>query len=113
MKEITEAINEKSFMQMVKSKNKSSSVGVIKKTDFIAVCQTVVKQGLSDAVLEAIEPLVYLNPKYREFYQVKNLGFLFNEVGAQADLTQNADVAKGQDGAQVVSFKQLESDEEH
>ena len=105
--QIGKAIEEKSFHQIVKTKNKQQTVDVIRKAEFLGICQ-----GLSESTISAIEPLVYLNPKYGELYQVKNIGFLFNEVAAKADLLENAKVTQGQDGAQVVSFKQLESDEE-
>ena len=87
VEEVGKAIEGKSFMQMVKSKNKQQTVDVIRKADFLGICQ-----GLSEPTIAAIEPMVYLNPKYGDLYQVKNLGFLFNEVGTRADLYENAKV---------------------
>ena len=87
VEQIGKAIEEKSFHQIVKTKNKQQTVDVIRKAEFLGICQ-----GLSESTIAAIEPLVYLNPKYGELYQVKNIGFLFNEVGAKADLLENAKV---------------------
>ena len=61
-------------MQLVKSKNKQSEVSVVSKTDFLRVT------GLSAATIEPLESVVYLNPKFTEIYQVKNVFYLLTEV---------------------------------
>ena len=101
-------------MQPVKSKNKTSTVSVIRKEELINVFKQVnPPEGLSENVLALIEPLVYLNPKFPQIYQVKNLGMILGEAAARTQLMEGASVTQAADGAQVVSFKQLESDEEN
>lgn len=56
-------------------------MAVIKKEDFLEVCS-----GLSEQTIELIEPLLFLNVKFSEIYQVKHLLNLFKEASVRADL---------------------------
>ena len=38
------------------------------------------KLGLNTEVIEPLEPVIYLNPKFTEIYQVKNVMYLLNDV---------------------------------
>jgi hypothetical protein len=56
-------------------------MAVIKKEDFLEICS-----GLSEQTIELIEPLLFLNVKFSEIYQVKHLLNLFKEASVRADL---------------------------
>ena len=63
-------------MQLVKSKNKQSEVSVIKKADFLKAT------GISADAIAPFEPLIFLNQKFQEIYQVKNCIIMLAEVHA-------------------------------
>jgi len=66
-------------------------MAVIKKEDFLEICT-----GLSEQTIELIEPLLYLNVKFSDIYQVKHLFSLFKETSIRADL---GDQIKQEEGA--------------
>lgn len=87
---LEEQINQRSQMQPVKSKNKQSTVSVIRKEELMAIFKAInPPEGISEAVINEIEPLVFLNPKFPTIYQVKNIGIILSEVVAQASLQAN------------------------
>ena len=65
---IEEAISQKAYMQLVKSKNKQSEVSVIRKADFLQIVAKIVKLSLPPSIVTQFEPLVYLNPKFSDIY---------------------------------------------
>lgn len=95
--------------QTVKSKNKQTNVFVVDRSAMKDLMAKHLGDTLSDAFFEAISPIVQLNPKFNDIYQYKHLGLLIREVHARID--DGAQMKEASDGAQVVSFKQLESDE--
>jgi hypothetical protein len=56
-------------------------MAVIKKEEFLDICP-----GLSEQTIELIEPLLFLNAKFSDIYQVKHLLSLFKEASIRADL---------------------------
>ena len=69
--------------------------------------------GLTDGTLGLIQPLVQVNPNHGHIYQAKIVGFLLDEIQAKKEMTAGANVEQTQGGAQILSFKQLESDDEN
>ena len=84
-------------MQLVKSKNKQSEVSVVSKSDFLRVT------GLKASTIEPLEAVVYLNSKFSEIYQVKNVFSLLSEVQMRSS------EAKQMAGHER-TFKQLDSE---
>ena len=64
---------------------KQYTAQVIAKEDFEKVVSDYREEGLSDDVITAIETVVCLAPEQTEFYQVKYLEALLNEVAAEMD----------------------------
>ena len=54
-----------------------------------------------------------VNANHGHIYQAKIVLFLFDEVSAQMKSSEDATDEKAPDGGQVLSFKQLESDDDH
>jgi len=78
---------------------------VIEKAKFLEIVAKLSSPGLSDKIVDSFEPLVHLNNKHTSIYQVKNIGYVMAEAFARAQISENAQVTAGKDGAQVVSFK--------
>ena len=81
---IEDAISQKAYMQLVKSKNKQSEVSVIRKADFLQIVANLTQIDLSPSILQLFEPLVFLNPKFSDIYQVKNITLVHYEAFARA-----------------------------
>lgn len=71
-------ITQVSYIQLVKSKNKQSEVSVVGKSELLTAL------GLTADVITPLESVVYLNPKFTEIYQVKNVLYLLSEVHARS-----------------------------
>lgn len=76
MSELEDRITKVAYMQLVKSKNKQSEVSVVKKSSFLEAT------GISEQMMAAFEPLIFLNAKFGDIYQVKNAIILLAEVHA-------------------------------
>ena len=63
-------------------------------------------------MVSLIQPLLEVNPNHSHIYQVKIVNFLLDETQARREMAKDANIEQTQNGSQVVSFKQLESDEE-
>ena len=110
-----ETIDGKVYKMLAKLKknNKQVNESVINRDDLLEVLRAINGKGLTDEAVALIQPLVQVNPNHGHIYQAKIVTFLLDESYAKREMTQGATVHQTQDGAQVVSFKQLESDEEH
>ena len=114
LQELKNRIEEKVFKMLAKLKkqNKQINESVINREDFLEVMKNVDGKGLSESTLQLIQPLVQVNPNNGHIYQAKMVNFLIDEVNAKAEISKDAVVSKTQNGGQVLSFKQLESDDE-
>lgn len=63
-----------------KEGKKNHQAIVISKENFLALCAENQSQGLTDAVIASIEPVVALTPRSTDFYQVKHLEAIINQV---------------------------------
>ena len=111
---LKEKINDKVYKMLakVKKSNKQINESVINKDDLLAVFKSINGTGLPDEVVALMQPLVQVNPNHGHIYQAKIVNFLIDEVTARREFMKGAKVEQTQNGSQVVSFKQLESDEE-
>ena len=109
-----ERLEEKIYKMLAKLKknNKQINESVINRDDFLAVMKSIDGQGLSQESQALIQPLVQVNPNHGHIYQAKIVAFLIEEVNAKYEITKGATVQNTQNGGQVLSFKQLESDDE-
>ena len=103
-------ISELKREQLVKSKNKQTEVPVVDRKALQELMTKSLGDGLTEEFFDKISPIVQLNPKFNHIYQYKHLVLLIREVHAR--ISEGVQMQETNDGAQVVSFKQLESDEE-
>ena len=61
-KNIEQQLLDRTYVQVIKSKNKQSEVQVINKADFKEITE------IQDAILAQIEPLVQLNSKFTNIF---------------------------------------------
>ena len=108
-------VDEKVYKMLAKLKknNKQINESVINRDDFIDVLKQINGKGITDETLALIQPLVQVNPNHGHIYQAKIVGFLLDEVHAKREFFKGAEVEQTQGGGQVLSFKQLESDDEN
>jgi len=87
---------------------------VIDRDAFLEVIKSIDDEGLSEGTQAIIQPLVQVNPNHGHIFQAKMVLFLFDEANAKWELTKsnNTNVQQTKNGGQVLSFKQLESDDE-
>jgi len=76
--DIETRITSVAYMQLVKSKNKQSEVSVVGKQELIQ------QLSLTADVIEPLEPVIYLNPKFTDIYQVKNVMYLMSDVNTRS-----------------------------
>lgn len=89
-------------MQLVKSKNKQSEVSVIGKQELMQ------QLDLKAEVIEPLEPVVFLNSKFTEIYQVKNVMYLMSDVHQRG---KGGDAAAASNPPDRIFQKVLESDD--
>lgn len=98
------------MLAKLKKNNKQINESVINRDDFVEVMKGIDGKGISENVLTLIQPLVQVNINHGHIYQAKILLFLFDEVNSQINSGKGSE--KAPDGGQVLSFKQLESDDD-
>ena len=102
------------MLAKLKKQNKQINESVINRDDFVAVLKAIDDKGISDETLALIQPLVQVNPNHAHIFQSKIVGFVLDEINAsRKEVTKEAFVAETQGGGQVLSFKQLESDDDN
>lgn len=108
-------MNEKVYKMLAKLKknNKQINESVINKEDFLEVIKVINDSGISENTQNLIQPLVQVNANHGHIYQAKIVNFLLDEVDAMREMRKMGNVESTQGGGQVLSFKQLESDDEH
>ena len=112
---VKDALEAKTYKMLAKLKknNKQINESVIDRDAFTEVLKAVDGQGLSEAAMAIVTPLLQVNPNHSHIFQAKVASFLLDEVHTRRELLRSANVEQTKEGAQVVSFKQLESDEEN
>ena len=110
--EVQDQVNQRSFMQQIKSKKANTSLKVINKAEFIAVANAMMtandgEETLTEDQIKMFEPLLLLNQKITDLYQTKHLLNLLLEVSRRADSQLRAG-----GGQEAVNFNHLESDDE-
>ena len=112
---LKQSIGEKVYKMLAKLKknNKQINESVINRDDFIDILKHIDSNGITDETLALIQPLVQVNPNYGQIYQAKIIAFLLDEIHAKREFTKDAEIEQTQGGGQVLSFKQLESDDDN
>lgn len=101
------------MLAKLKKNNKQINESVINRDDFVELLKQIDSKGMSDETLALIQPLVQVNPNHGHIYQAKIVGFLLDEVYVKREFMQGAEIEQTQGGGQVLSFKQLESDDDN
>ena len=101
------------MLAKLKKNNKQINESVINRDDFLEVMKGIDGKGISEDLQALMQPLVQVNANHGHIYQAKIVLFLFDEVSAQMKSSEDATDEKAPDGGQVLSFKQLESDDDH
>ena len=101
------------MLAKLKKNNKQINESVINRDDFIEVLKSIDSKGVTDESMALIQPLVQVNPNHGHIYQAKIVCFLLDEIHAKREFLKGAEVEQTQGGGQVLSFKQLESDDDN
>ena len=100
------------MLAKLKKNNKQINESIINRDDFLNVLREINPAGMTEETLNLIQPLLQVNPNHGHIFQAKIVNFLLDEIHARRAVGQGANIEKTQSGAQVLSFQQLQSEDE-
>lgn len=99
--DLKQRINEKVYKIDAKRKTNGKQVNesIINKQDLLDILKSINGEGLTDEMVELIQPLVQVNQNHGHIYRQKIVNFLIDETQARAELMKDANVEQTQNGA--------------